>query len=380
MRKKIFVITGILLLILVVKLIASALQLSPFLVQLMFNKEISLKKSSDRVNILLLGIGGGNHDGTYLTDTIIFASLDQENNKVTLVSIPRDLWVPDLPNPDKKINTAYSDAEYMKKGGGVIVASAAVSKIVGQPIDYTARIDFNGFVKAIDLLEGIDLNVENALDDYIYPVEGKEADSCGKSEEDMQAFISTASSSAEQNLADFFPCRYQHIHFDKGLNHMDGENALKFVRSRHALGEEGTDFARSRRQEDVMQAIKNKVFSLNILLNPSKIVDFYNVLKGSIDTNIKQDEFDDFIRLALKMKQAQIESAILDFGDEETQGSGLLIHPTDLNNYNNEWVLIPKIGNNNFSEIQKYVSCEINSGNCSILGIPVTPTNEPNQL
>lgn len=361
MRKKILIIIGVLFLVFFGKAIITTLKLSPFFFQLIFNKEINLKKTQDRVNVLLLGIGGGIHDGPYLTDTIIFASLDPKNNRATLVSIPRDLWVPDL---NGRINTAYANAEYKKIGGGIIVSSAAVAKIISQPIDYAVRIDFNGFVKAVDFLGGINVNVENQLDDYQYPISGKEDDVCGHTDIEVQE-LATASSQLEA-----FPCRYEHVHFDKGIQLMNGEQALEFVRSRHANGEEGSDFARSKRQEEVVKAVKDKVFSLNVLINPSKLVDFYDILRDSIDANIKEDEFDDFVKLAVRMKTAKINSVVLDYGDEQTQSPGLLINPNISQKYNNEWVLIPRIGNNNFSEIQKYVDCEIKIGNCTISKIP----------
>jgi len=366
MRKKtFFIIVGIFLLVLFGRIIIAGVQLSPFFFQLIFNKEINLKKTQDRINVLLLGVGGGTHDGPYLTDTIIFVSLDPKNNKTTLVSIPRDLWVGDLTGSDKKINTAYADGENNKKGGGIILASAAVNKIVQQPIDYVVRIDFSGFVKAVDLLGGISVKVENQLDDYQYPISGKESDACGHTDQELIDLSSQLATGSATGL-EAFPCRYMHIHFDKGIQQMSGEQALEFVRSRHAEGEEGSDFARSRRQEEVIKAVKDKVFSLNVLMNPSKLVDFYNIIKDSIDTNIKESEFDDFVRLAIKMRSTKIESAVIDYGDEQTKRAGLLIHPDISAQYNNEWVLIPRIGNNNFTEIQKYVDCEIKTGGCSI--------------
>src|SRR5581483_3450969 len=88
--------------------VLSFLRVSPFLFQLVFNHDIALKKSDNRISILLLGIGGGNHDGPNLTDTIIYASLDPDKNKVSLVSIPRDLWIQDI---NGKINSAYALGE-----------------------------------------------------------------------------------------------------------------------------------------------------------------------------------------------------------------------------------------------------------------------------
>jgi anionic cell wall polymer biosynthesis LytR-Cps2A-Psr (LCP) family protein len=70
--------------------------------------------------------------------------------------------------------------ELKRKGGGIALAKAAVGKITGQRIDYAVRIDFSGFVKAVDVVGGLDINVENSFDDYQYPVSGKEDDPCDK--------------------------------------------------------------------------------------------------------------------------------------------------------------------------------------------------------
>ena len=368
-NKKLFIVLLALAGILIMgKILLIGFKYSPVLFQLVVDKDVSLKKSNDNINILLLGIGGGKHDGPNLSDTIIFASISQANNKITLVSIPRDVWVPDL---DAKVNTAYATGEEKKKGGGLLLSKAVVSKIVGQPIDYGIRVDFAGFVKAVDMAGGIDVEVDNTLDDYIYPVEGKEDASCGHTEEEIASFSATiatasATSSAEEETALFFPCRYQHVHFSKGPNHMNGIEALRFVRSRHALGIEGTDFARSIRQQKVIKAFKDKVFSLGTLLNPAKVLGLYSILESSIDTDIKQEESDDFIRLAQELKTADIKSAVIDFGDLATGREGLLINPAPSKEYNFAWVLVPRVGRGDFSEIQEYVNCEIKTGDCKV--------------
>ncbi len=337
----------------------------PFLFQLVVDKGVSLKQTNNNINILLLGIGGGSHDGPNLTDTIILASVNQKNNKVVLTSIPRDLWFPSLTTSFKKVNEAYADGENKRKGGGLVEAEAVVSKITGQHIDYGVRVDFSGFVKAVDILGGLDINVDNTFDDYAYPISGKEDDTCGNLAEDIKAYTESGTASAEMDLIKF-PCRYKHVHFDKGLMHMDGETALEFVRSRHATGVEGTDFARSKRQEKVIKALKDKILSAQTLINPAKIIQLYSILSGSIDTDIKQSEFDDFVRLAQKMKGAKIQSAVIDYGDPATNRPGLLFNPPYTAEYDYSWVLIPRIGDGNFSEIQKYISCEINNSSCVI--------------
>jgi len=356
-KKISLIILSLIILFFVGKGVLKIARLSPFLFQLIFNRDINLKTNDDHVNVLLLGIGGKNHEGPNLTDTIIFISLSTKGDKVTLVSVPRDLWVPDL---NAKINTAYSTGESKRSGGGLVLSKAVVSKIVNKPINYVLRIDFDGFVKAVDLIGGLDINVDRTFDDFEYPIDGKEENPCGHSDEELKN-LATASSQLEA-----FPCRYMHIHFDKGVSHMDGKTALQFVRSRHAQSDEGSDFARSQRQEKIIKAFKDKVFSLQTLANPAKIVSLYDILKGSIDTDIKDDEFDDFIRLAGKMKTAQTENAVLDTGDEKTKRPGLLINPPIAEEYNFEWVLIPRKGNGDFSQIKKYIDCEIKIGNCPI--------------
>lgn len=363
-NKKPIIVIAIFFAILAIFIISKTSSVYPFLFHLLFDKGVSLKQTDSKINILLLGIGGGKHDGPNLTDTIILANLDPKNNKVTLVSIPRDLWLPDLNGANKKINGAYADGEDKKAGGGLKLAEASVRKVTGQEIDYGIRIDFSGFVKAVDILGGLDINVDNTFDDYNYPISGKEDDSCDFTPEDIHDF--TATSPAELEIQQKFTCRYMHVHFDKGVNHMNGDGALEYVRSRHAVGPENGDFARSKRQEKVINAFKDKLISAQTLINPGKLIELYNILRGSIDTDIKQDEFDDFVRLAQKMQKAKIQSAVIDVGDVAMDRNGLLIEDTVSSEGLYLSVLNPRIGLGNFSEIQSYITCEIKEGNCVI--------------
>ncbi len=349
-------------------------QYFPAIFQLLFEKDINLKTTEKRVNILLLGIGGGTHDGPDLTDTMIFASIDPPNKKVTLVSIPRDLWMPEL---KQKINFAYADGEVKVKGGGIIESRAAVEKLLGQEIDYVLRMDFDGFVKAIDMVGGLDITVDNTLDDYKYPITGRENDACGLTDEKIASLSAElATGSATEDKA--FPCRYEHLHFGKGEQKMDGTNALKFVRSRHAQGGEGSDFARSKRQEKVINAFKDKIFSVNTFLNPVKLISLADVFQDSIDTDIKNDEYDDFVKLAQKIRGARTKSVILDLGSEQDERYGLLEQPPITSKYKNQYVVIPRKGNGNYSEIEEYVKCEIEIGDCVVgeNGI-ISPTPKP---
>ncbi len=343
-------------LVVVVLLLFKTASFFSFAYQLIFNKNIELKKSDGNINVLLMGVGGGQHEGPDLTDTMIFSSISVEKNKIFLSSIPRDLWIPDI---KEKINTAYAIGNGKQKDGGLILSKAVVEKVVGQPIDYIVVVDFDGFIKAVDLVGGIDIDVENAFDDYQYPNEDKRDDLCGHTLEEATVLIASGSAT------EVFPCRYEHVHFDKGLQHMDGARSLIFVRSRYAIGDEGTDFARSRRQQKVINAFKDKIFSVGTILNPLRIANLYSVLSDHIHTNIPQDKFDDFVKLGNKMKHASIQSAVIDVGDKALNKKGLLINPP-IESFNGAWVLIPRVGNGNFSEIQNYITCILASKVCEI--------------
>lgn len=328
-----------------------------FLYSLIFNKNIELKKESDgSLNVLLLGIGGGAHEGPDLTDTLIFAHVNPTAKSVELISIPRDLWIPDI---SQRINASYSIGQAKDKKGKIL-ARAVVQKVLGKPVDYVFVLDFQGFVKLVDYLGGIDVDVKRDLTDPEYPIEGKENDTCGHKEEEL-LLLSTASSQLEA-----FPCRYRKVHFEKGLTRMNGNQSLDFVRSRHATGDEGSDFARSQRQQLIITSIQKKVFSLGIILNPVKVFGIYNIISQNIDTDIKPSEFDDFIKLAQTTHGAKVKNTVLDIGSEKEKRSGILVHPDISAKQDYEWVLIPRAGDGNFSEIHAYVDCIIKGNVCTI--------------
>jgi len=326
------------------------------------------------INILLLGVGGGTHEGPDLTDTIILAHVDPANKKVTLVSLPRDLWIPSL---GAKINAAYTVASQKQAGTGLSYTEGAIGTILGQKVDYGVKIDFSGFVKAVNIIGGLDINVERTFDDYQYPIEGNEDDTCGMSPAEVASASAEVANGAEPDQ-NAFPCRYKHIHFNQGDQHMDGETALEYVRSRHAEGPEGSDFARSKRQEKVISAFKSKIFSAGTLLNPVKITGLLGALQGSIETDIKQDKYGMFIGLAEQLKGAKITSIVIDDGDQETGRLGLLTNPPITADTAYQWVLEPRVGATDYSEIQEYVACQIKSENCTVgkYGV-IIPTPEP---
>jgi polyisoprenyl-teichoic acid--peptidoglycan teichoic acid transferase len=275
-------------------------------------------EATGRVNILLLGIGGKNHDGPYLTDTIMLASLDVKDKKIALLSIPRDLSIPEENTTDWiKINSIDAYAEAKTPGSGGVAVSEAVSDTLGVPVDYYVRVDFDAFKDIIDKIGGIDVNVENTLDDYSYPIDGQE-------------------DNPDYNA------RFMHLHIDKGLQHMDGTLALEFARSRHGAGAEGSDFARARRQQLVLQAVKVKLLSANVLLNPVLVSQIISELTDHISTNLQVWEI---VKAWTMFKDVDSNNIITKVIDNSAGG---LLYQTI--NSAGEYVLLPN--NGDFNEIQ----------------------------
>lgn len=372
LKKKGFIVVVVLLVVLLLLVV----RFLPFFWGVIIDKKINIKKNeAGSINILLMGRGGGMHDGPDLTDTIILASLNPDKNTIDLISIPRDLYVDSL---HTKINAAYANGEEKEKGKGILLARSTVESVTGVRPDYVVVIDFSGFVRLVNLLGGIDVKVENTLDDYAYPTAGKEKELCGVTEDGIASFSAQIATGSATEF-DAFPCRFEHLHVPSGLQHMDGDVALKYVRSRHALGSEGSDFARSHRQQLVISALREKVLSLGTLGNPVKVIGIINILKDSITTDIPEGQFDDFIKLAQKMKGAVIKNAVIDQGEGDRYG--LLINPP-LEDYNGAWVLAPRVGRGDYSEIKTYVACIIKGQNCIIgkTGIIIpTPTIIPSK-
>lgn len=377
MRKFIpFIIFGVILVVILIKLWPTFGNFFPTATHIVFHPGATLKKTNGKTNVLLLGIGGGNHDGPNLTDTMILASIDWKKDTVTLISVPRDLWVPSLPGYVKKINSAYQIGLDESPPNGLRKAESIVSQVTGQPVHYGIRLDFQGFIDAINQIGGINVNVVRTLDDYNYPISGKEDDTCGHSQEELQMFTATLSAALNPDVEvfTFFPCRFKHLHFDVGIQHMDGETALEYARSRHGVGIEGSDFARSARQQLVIEAVRNKLIS-SALFNPGEILGLYGILKNSIDTDMNSTDIGLFLDKLVILKNAKIVTANIDTGDYTTGRVGLLDNAPISSEYDFSDALIPRIGNGNYSEIQEYVTCEVTKGNCTVARTPIaTPT------
>ncbi len=257
-------------------------KINNFIPQLKQDSVEQIAKDKTTLSFLLLGYGGAGHQGGFLSDVIQIVHLDFTKEKTTLISIPRDLWVA-LPNgTENKINAAYN-LDRQNNDPKATISKQMAETVFGKPIDYYIAVDFVGFQRIIgEELGGIDVEVSEVLDDPWYPIKGEELNTCGKTPEEV-AELSTTYSGFE--LEKKFECRYEHLYFPTGTVHMEGGDALKFVRSRH--GSAGGDFSRSKRQHEVLMAIKEKLFSLEGIDNiPAVFEEFANHTQTDLNSEI----------------------------------------------------------------------------------------------
>jgi len=235
-------------------------------------------QKKERVNVLLLGIDQREGEyGPWRTDTMIVLTIDPENNTAGMLSIPRDLWVPIPGYSQNRINTAHYTGELKKyPGGGPALAIKTVQHNLGIPIHYYVRINFSGFVKAIDTIGGVDIYVEKEIYDPLYP----------------------------DNAYGYDP-----LYIPAGLHHMDGELALKYARTRHS----GSDFDRLRRQQQVIMAVRDKVLRLDLLpqLLP-KLPELLKTVGDAVQTDLQPDELLNLAQVAGQIDDEHIKTAVID--------------------------------------------------------------------
>lgn len=320
----------------VVGAMASFFKESTTAVSYMLNKD-AVKQDNGVTNTLLIGIDKRDTIPTgTLTDTLIIASYHHKTQKISLLSLPRDLWISDQ---SSKINSLYST-------GGIELLKSTLQEKLGLSIHYHALVGFEGFEKAVDAVGGIELYVERGFDDYMYPRSGYE--------------------NATWNE------RWQHVSFDAGWQTMDGETALTYARSRHALGPEGSDFARAKRQQKVILAAKDKILSSETLFNLDKLRNLYLTMEDEVETDIGLGELPLFYQMAKKIGESGpgIETYVLQAGGE---GPGNLLMQPSPENYGGAYVLVPQTG---WAEVRKFVQSTI-YGDVVGTSTPTSPTLQP---
>jgi LCP family protein required for cell wall assembly len=231
------------------------------------DKTVLKGQTSGRTNIAVYGM---TKDGLR-TDSIILISYYWAQKKMVMLNIPRDLYVNDGYENDK-MGEVYAYAKGRQPHNptypDTFVASL-LSKEYGIPIDYYVQLNMEGEVQLVNAIGGVNINVPDTFTDCEYPT---------------------------WNYSGYIrPCP----HFNAGPQQMNGDTALIYSRSRHSLdNNEGTDFARSKRQQQLVQAILGKVKTMGILGNLAELNSYLTILGNNVSTNMSTDEMISFSDVA----------------------------------------------------------------------------------
>lgn len=243
-----------------------------------FGQLLPTWSGTDRVTVLVLGVDERSQEtGPWRTDTLMLLTLDPLSRQAGVLSIPRDLWVPIPGYNDGRINTAHFLGDlYDYPGGGPALAAETVEYNLGVPINYTVRLNFHAFVTLVDQIGGIDVYVEERIDDPLYPD---------------------------------YHYGYDPLVIEAGWHHFDGEMALKYARTRHA----SSDFDRARRQQQVLAAILERVTSYELFPELARNApQIYDTLASSVVTDMALDQMLALGNLALDVDQEAIRYGVID--------------------------------------------------------------------
>lgn len=287
-------------------------------------------KATDKgtTHIVLLGMRGEEVvGGGLLADTIMVASFSQENQQlISLISIPRDLYVTVPESSERtKINAVHALGEGKEKGLGLVYMKKILSEVLGQEIHYAVSIDFAGFEELIDALGGVSITLNEP---FIEPIQFHEERVC-----DPNVFTVPSGNFEEKisgktgKVKARYPLCYNAneecggvFQLPAGQNDLDGEKALCYVRSRVT----SSDFDRARRQQEVLKQLKEKAFSLGLLIDFEKTNGILNALGNNVHTDLQLWEMKKFFELAKEFQSPEIRQKVL-----ENSEQGLLYTPED---------------------------------------------------
>ena len=229
-----------------------------------------------RVTILLLGADTRPSETGYRmpTDTIMLLTIDTQEQRAGILSVPRDLYV-DIPGYGlDRINTAYV------KGGGSLVMET-IERNLGVPVDRYVLVQFDAFTTIVDEMGGIDIYVPYNIDDPTFPAECYSRDDCG-----------------------FAP-----LYLEAGQHHFDGQAALRYARTRHG----DNDYERARRQQAVIMAVRQRVLSFEMLPTlVTKAPALYGTISQSVSTDMALDEIIELAQAAANLPDDSVHSAVID--------------------------------------------------------------------
>lgn len=239
---------------------------TPELVAASTEEDLPEWSGTDPVTILLLGVDKS-VQGASRTDTLILVNIDPVGKTASMLSIPRDLKVVIPGYGINKINAAFALGEFNQvQGGGAGLTIRTIEANLGVPVHHFAQVDFDGFVRMIDTVGGVTIDVPYPLKDDEYPADNYQ---------------------------------YQRIYFPSGWQHLGGEQALQYARTRHQDG----DQRRSERQQQVLLALRDQAIDLDLI---SKLPTLIGQFGDSVRTDISVDTAIQMARLGREIPRDQI--------------------------------------------------------------------------
>ncbi len=265
------------------------------------------ENENNRINAFFLGIPGKGNSAPNLTDTLMVMSINQTSKQGFLLSIPRDLVVK-IPNTNfyTKINALYQQK-------GIEVVQSVLKEITGLDFDYNITIDLQGVKKIIDQVGGIDISVEENIYDPAFPGPNNS---------------------------------YQLFTLKKGQQHLNGETALRYIRTRH---EPTGDFARMSRQQKVLIALKEQISSLHPIQDLDVVLNIWETLKNNFQTNLSLYNIKSLWETIGDINLEKTEFKVLD------PTTGLVVADHMILGSAKAYILRPKKGLNDYTEIQEYI-------------------------
>lgn len=318
-----------------------------------------------RTNVLLLGMRGENMPGGgLLTDTIMVASLKLDktegsnDDKIGLISIPRDLYVK-IPETQQhnKINFIYHYGETNTNESGLSYMKKITSEVTGLDIHYGIVLNFNGFEELIDTVGGIEIDLSEP---FVEPIQFHEMKVCdGDKGGSFTVKTGEFDHKKDKNgrIVKSYPLCYNSYEecggifsLPAGKQVLDGEKALCYVRSRVT----SSDFDRARRQQLVLNKLKEKMISIDTFSDFSKVNGILNAVGDNVKTDMNSSEMKNLFDGYMGIQDAVIEQKVLENSEE-----GLLTSP---NNYPQEvgYIVIPRAGQDNYSEIHQLINSIFN--------------------
>lgn len=298
-----------------------------------FQNGYSLTKNQplSRYNFLILGLDkrDDSFEKTETTDTILFASLDLSSANLHLISLPRDLWYYPI---NHKINQIYPLSQNQTEKYSYI--KTTFTSLIGQPVDDVLVINTRNLNDIIDILGGVDLYLEKGFKDEQYP---------------NPEYI--------KNPSKNIPI-YKTVEFPSGWVHLDSTNITEFVRSRKSAAtaaDGGTDLGRINRQQQVLEALLDKVQKQKLYTQPQLILKLYSYWHNHLETTLTDEKI---ISLGLSLgknitsfnlKRHQIPIGL-------SAKDGLIYHPPKF--INPQWVFIP--ADKSYKQLQNFISESIN--------------------